>query len=241
MTPVIRIKDVSFSFGGPAVLRDINVDLLHGEFIGLVGPNGGGKSTLLKLILGLLEPTTGHIEVLGHSPSVGRAGIGYCPQFVSFSRQFPISAGELVMLGCLNSGLSLGGFGAKERTSARTAMQATDTEALWARPVGELSGGELQRVLIARALATEPKILILDESTANVDHHAGLEIFELLRSLNENMTIIVVSHDIGFISSYVTRVACLNHSVEVHPVTEINDEVLQRMYTGAIGMIDHAH
>ena len=241
MEPVIRISDVNFSFGGPAVLKDINIELQHGEFIGLVGPNGGGKSTLLQLILGQLKPTKGSIEVLGRSPLQGREGIGYCPQFISFSRQFPITAGELVMLGCLNSSLSVGGFAAGDREQARTAMRATDTEPLWKRGINQLSGGELQRVLIARALATNPKILILDESTANVDQHAGLEIFELLRSLNEDMTIIVVSHDIGFISSYVTRVACLNHSVEVHPVTEIDDEVLQRMYTGAIGMIDHAH
>jgi zinc transport system ATP-binding protein len=238
---VIAVNGVSFSYGGPLVLRNIELTIERGEFIGLVGPNGSGKSTLLELILGLLSPTRGSIQVCGTTPLQGRQRIGYCSQFASFSRDFPITVEEMVMLGGLTTGSLFGSFRTDERVAARTAMAATDVEKLGRRRLSELSGGELQRVMIARAMVGVPEILILDESTANVDHHAGEEIFDLLRSLQETMTIVVVSHDIGFISSYVDRVACLNQVLEVHAVAEIDQEVLARLYGGHVAMIDHAH
>lgn len=241
MSSAISVRGLSFSYGGPLVLQDIDLDVKPGEFIGLVGPNGSGKSTLLELILGLLSPTRGSIEVCGTSPLQGRSCIGYCSQFASFSRDFPITVEEMVMLGSLDAGSPLGGFRAAERAAADTAMTATDVAELGRRRLSSLSGGELQRVMIARALAGRPAVLILDESTANVDHHAGEEIFHLLRSLQENMTIIVVSHDIGFISSYVDRVACLNRVLEVHSVSEIDQDVLERLYGDHVAVIDHAH
>jgi len=223
------------------VLKDVDLEIETGEFIGVVGPNGGGKSTLLKLVMGLFEPIRGEVLVFGKVPALGREHIGYCSQFISFSRTFPITAEEVVMLGRLGGSGRFGGFNETDHATARKAMQLTDTEELAPRQLKTLSGGELQRVLIARALVSEPEILILDESTANVDHLAGVEIFKLLKKLNERMTVIVVSHDIGFISSYVNRVACLNRTLEIHPTAEINKEVLDRMYGAGISLIDHDH
>lgn len=241
MTPAVSISGLRFSYGGPAVLIDVELEIRAGEFIGVVGPNGGGKSTLLKILLGLLEPGKGRVEVFGKPPLAGREHIGYCPQFVSFSRSFPITAAELVMLGRLGKRPAFGGFSKLDRARAAEALEATDTRSLAQRRLLTLSGGELQRVLIARALVSQPDLLILDESTSNVDHVAGIDIFELLRKLNERVTIIVVSHDIGFISSYVSRVACLNRTLEIHPTADIDSDVLNRLYGAGVSMIDHHH
>jgi zinc transport system ATP-binding protein len=241
LSPAIRLRDVSFSYGGPPVLEHVDLEIAADEFTALVGPNGGGKSTLLRIVLGLLNPSAGTVEVFGRPPLEARHLIGYCPQFVSFSRSFPITAGEVVMLGRLGPAAAPGRFGARDLEAARAAMRSTDTEGLQERRLGTLSGGELQRVLIARALASRPRLLVLDESTANVDHRAGAEIFELLARLSEHMTILVVSHDIGFVSSYVGRVACLNRQLEIHPTAEIDSEVLNRMYGAGMSMIDHRH
>ncbi|MGE0387638.1 MAG: metal ABC transporter ATP-binding protein [Gammaproteobacteria bacterium] len=240
MTAAVQLDGVTFDYGGPPVLVDVTLEIRAGEFFGLIGPNGGGKSTLLKIILGLLEPSSGSVRVCGLPPREGRVRIGYCPQYISFPRGFPITVEEVVMLGRLGISRRPGGFGAGDRREAARALQATDTVRLAARTVGELSGGELQRVLIARALAAAPEILVLDESTANVDHHAGIEIFDLLKRLSERLTIIVVSHDIGFISPYVTRVGCLNRSLECHPIDALDSHVLDRLYESHAVPINHA-
>jgi zinc transport system ATP-binding protein len=241
MTAAIEIRGVSFSYSGPPVLSAVDCTIERGEFFGLIGPNGGGKSTLLKIVMGLLEPDAGTVTIAGKPAAAGRARIGYCPQHIAFPRRFPITALEVVMLGRIGIGASIGGFSGADRAAALAALAHTETQALGSRAIGELSGGELQRILIARALVADPEILILDESTANVDHHAGIEIFDLLQRLSPRLTIIVVSHDIGFISSYVGRVGCLNRTLECHPVAELDAAVLARLYEAHTKLIDHAH
>ncbi len=241
MSAAIEVHDVSFSYGGPLVLEHVDLAIETGEFFGLVGPNGGGKSTLLKIILGLLHPQAGRVQVLGASPEAARRRIGYCAQHVRFAREFPITVEQVVLLGRLGRTPRFGGWSREDRRRAGAALSACEIAHLARRPLANLSGGELQRVLIARALACDPELLILDESTANVDHHAGVEIFELLRRLSSAMTIIVVSHDIGFISSYVTRVGCINRTLETHATTALTAGVLERLYAQNLAAIDHAH
>ena len=241
MTTLIKLENVSFSYGGATVLQDIDLSIEKGEFIGLVGPNAGGKSTLLKLILGLFKPSRGRVSLFEKSPTAGRTRIGYCPQYTQFSRNYPITVEEVVLLGRLGKTRVLGGYTKEDREIARSAMESTEVDDIRSANISDLSGGQLQRVLIARALACEPEVLILDEPTANIDHRVEVDIFELLKQFNQQMTIIVVSHDIGFISEYVTRVACLNRTLVCHKTSELTGESIEHLYGSHVSMIDHNH
>ena len=238
---VISVQGVSFSYGGPAVLEGIDLEVSAGEFLGIVGPNAGGKSTLLKLILGLLTPVAGRIEVLGTAPAGGRSRVGYVPQYPAFQRDFPINVEDSVLMGRLGNGHLLGGFRRADRQIAMRAMQETEIADLADRRLATLSGGQLQRVLLARALACEPRILILDEPTANIDMRLETDIFDLLKQLNQRMTIIVVSHDIGFISQYVDRVACLNRTLICHHTADIDGKMVSELYGSHVKMVEHVH
>ncbi len=240
MKPVIELNDVCFAYDiGPPVLDHVSLAVGEGEFLGLVGPNGGGKSTLLKLVLGLLRPGSGEVRVAGGAPQASRRAIGYVPQYARFAREFPISVEETVLLGRLGTNGLMGGYRTADREAARMAMTETEVLDLRQRSLGTLSGGQLQRVLVARALAGDPRILILDEPTANIDMRGETEIFDLFKALNQRMTIVVVSHDIGFISRYVTRVACLNHTLLCHQPVPIGLEVIEKLYGMPVQRIPH--
>jgi zinc transport system ATP-binding protein len=239
--PVIELESVSFGYGGPPVLEKVSLTVPRGEFLGLVGPNGGGKSTLLKVILGLLTPSAGEVWLLGQRPAQGRRAVGYVPQFASFQRDFPISVEETVMLGRLGRTRWWGGFSAQDRRQARRAMADAEVADLGRRPLATLSGGQLQRVLIARALAAEPELLLLDEPTANIDLRAETDIFTLLKQLTERLTVVVVSHDVGFISRYVTRVACLNRTLVCHQTEALTGESIAALYGAPVRLIQHLH
>jgi zinc transport system ATP-binding protein len=238
---IISIKDVSFSYSGPVVLEGVNLEVEDGEFLGVVGPNAGGKSTLLKLILGLLEPVSGTVDVLGCNPESVSRKIGYVPQYPAFGRDFPITVEQVVLMGCLGNSSLFGGNSRQDRWIAHRAMVETEVESLAKRQISTLSGGQLQRVLVARALACEPRILILDEPTANIDMRVESDIFDLLRHLNQRMTIILVSHDVGFISQYVSRVACLNRTLVCHETSCINGQVIDELYGSHVHMVEHVH
>ena len=241
MSAAIELERVSFSYGGPLVLEDIDLTVDEGEFLGLVGPNASGKSTLLKVMLGLFRPTAGRVRVLGRDPVDGRHAIGYVPQFATFRRDFPILVRDMVLLGRLGATRVLGGYRAADHAAAELAMREAQVWDVRANPIGMLSGGQLQRALVARALVSNPKILILDEPTSNIDVLAEADIFELFRILNERMTIVVVSHDVGFITQYVHRVACLNRTLVCHPTGAITGEVIAQLYGTPVRLIDHGH
>jgi len=238
---VISIENVSFSYGGSMALENINLTVNKGEFLGVVGPNGGGKSTLLKLILGLLQPAKGKITVLGKTPEKGRESIGYVPQHARFNRDFPITVEDTVLLGRLGKSKSLWGYTKSDKTSCDKALRETEIRDLKQRRLNTLSGGQLQRVLIARALVGDPEILILDEPTANIDLRVEEDIFGLLKQLNQRATIIIVSHDVGFISEYVNRVACLNRTLICHQTSAISGEMIEELYATPVQMIQHIH
>jgi len=237
--PVIVLENVSFAYDGTPALEDVSLEVEEREFLGLVGPNGGGKSTLLRIVLGLLAADSGRVRVLGLPPARARGELGYVPQFAAFRRDFPVTVEETVLLGRLGKTRMLLGYRAHDRALARRAMEETSVAELRTRPIETLSGGQLQRVLIARALAGEPRILLLDEPTANIDLRAEVDIFDLLKRLNARMTIVVVSHDIGFISQYVTRVACLNRTLLCHTASPISGEVIEQLYGAPVRMIRH--
>ncbi len=238
---VIDIRDVSFNYGDVPVLENISLQINEGEFIGIIGPNASGKSTLLKLILGLLKPDAGSIDVL-HSEVKNLTGlIGYVPQHITFSRDFPITVREAVLMGHVTNESRFFSYTNEEKDAAERAMTRFELGHLVDRQVGSLSGGQLQRVLIARALVCQPEVLILDEPTANIDIKSEEDIFALLKNYAEHMTIIVVSHDIAFISSYVDRVACLNRTLVCHATESISGKMIEELYEAPVRMIDHHH
>ena len=238
---VIHVNKLNFSYGNLAVLENISLDIKQGEFVGIVGPNGGGKSTLLKLMLGLLVPDKGAIKIMGKSPSKGRSAIGYVPQYANFERNFPITVLDTVLLGRVTRKSTFWGHSSEDIQLAEQALRETEIENLKDRILNTLSGGQLQRVLIARALVGNPKILMLDEPTSNIDARMEEDIFDLLKKLNAKSTIIVVSHDIGFISGYVNRVACLNRTLVCHETAAISGKTIEELYGTEVHMIQHSH
>lgn len=238
-TPAVCLAGVSAGYGGPPIIDDVTLTIERGEFLGVVGPNGGGKSTLLKVILGLIEPESGTVEVLGTTPRRARRGVGYVPQYATFSRDFPISVRDVVLSGRLGRTRARFGFTRKDRAVADRCLEEVEIADLGDAPVGQLSGGQFQRVLIARALATEPELLLLDEPTANVDPRLERDVFDLLRDFHRSMTIVVVSHDVGFVSEYVSRVACVNHRLVRHTTEPLDAETLARLYERPVRVVDH--
>jgi len=237
--PIIQIERLGFAYQSLPALQDIDLSVEAGEFLGIVGPNAGGKSTLLKLILGLLQPQTGRIRVLGRPPREARKQVGYVPQYPGFTRDFPVTVEQAVLMGRIGSGRLLGGYARADRVATRRALGEVEAMDIAERQIGTLSGGQLQRMLLARALVSDPKLLILDEPTANIDQRMEGEIFDLLRGLNRRMTILVVSHDIAFISSYVSRVACLNRTLICHHTAAIDGEVIQALYGERVRRVAH--
>lgn len=241
MDTIINLNNVSFSYSHIPIVRNINLAVYEGEFLGVIGPNAGGKSTLLKLILGLLKPDTGIITVFGNEPDKGRSRIGYVPQYPAFSRDFPINVRDAVLLGRLGETRWYGGYTWEDKEIAINSLKAVGMDNISNQPIDSLSGGQLQRVLIARALISKPDILILDEPTANIDVRAEEDIFALLKQYNNHMTIIIVSHDIGFISGYIDRVACLNQTMLCHTTSEISGKTIEELYGTPVKMIEHGH
>lgn len=221
------------------VLEDINLTVYERDFVGLIGPNGGGKTTLVRVLLGLLRPTRGEVWVMGRPPRAGRRYIGYVPQAVEFDREFPISVWEVVRMGCLGRRRLLQRYTAEDNAAVAEALRQVDMLDLRHRSIGELSDGQRQRVYIARALAGSPQILLLDEPTASVDPRVSAGIYELLRQLNDRVTILLISHDMSAISSYVKTVGCLNHRLFYHGEDHLTPEILELAYQCPIDLIAH--
>ena len=240
-TPVVEVSDVSVSLRDQTILEDVTLLVEQGDYLALLGPNGGGKTTLLRVILGLLEPDRGRVRVFGETPQRARARVGYVPQRANFDLDFPIRVLDVVLMGRLAASGRLRRFGADDHSRARAALDRVEMGHLTKRPIGALSGGELQRVLIARALAVEPKLLLLDEPTASLDERMGRSIWELLEELSRDAAIVLVSHDIGAISQHVRSVACLNRRLFAHPSKELTGEILEATYGCPVELLAHGH
>jgi zinc transport system ATP-binding protein len=235
----IDVRDVSFWYDGDPVLENVTLTVSERDMLGLVGPNGGGKTTLLRLILGLLEPQQGEILVLGKPPREVRHMIGYVPQYLDMDRTFPVTVEDVVLMGRLSESRAFWRFGVKDREAASLAMREVEIEPLRRKRIDRLSGGERQRMLIARALAGNPRILLLDEPTSNVDTMVQKEIYDLLRRINETVTVVLVSHDIAFVSSYVKSVACLNRRLACHPASDVTGEIIAECYSAPVRIVRH--
>ena len=225
--PVIELRNVTFAYDGAPAIECADLAIRPREFVALVGPNGGGKSTLLKLMLGLLTPAAGSVRLLGGPPAVARRRVGYMPQFSQLDPRFPVTVMDVVLMGRLHGGLQFGPYASTDRRIAREALRDVGLEELRNRPIHALSGGQRQRTLIARALACEPEILMLDEPSASLDMQVEEQLYALLKELNRRLTVLLVSHDVGFVSQFVSRVICVNRTIQAHRTSDVTGEVIR--------------
>ncbi|MFH1155086.1 MAG: metal ABC transporter ATP-binding protein [Pseudomonadota bacterium] len=234
------LTNVSFAYRKGPVLDKVTLSISHGEFATIVGPNGGGKTTLLKLLLGLLKPDTGTIRVLGQTPEKSRLKVGYMPQYSHLDMLFPVSVMDVVLMGRLGNSL-FGRYSRDDRKRAAAALDEVRLSEFSRTHFSDLSGGQKQRVLIARALCSDPELLLLDEPTSNIDQESEQYFYSILSRLNDRMTILLVSHDIGFTSQVVKSVICVNRNVVIHPTTQVNGTLLKDIYGGDFKLIRHDH
>ena len=240
---VIKFENVDFSYDGSEelVLENINLTVDKGDFACVVGPNGGGKTTLLRLILGLNKPLRGNVKIFNESPDKVRHRVGYVPQFSKFDSNFPVSVLDVVLMGCLSKSFWWGSYSKKQIQDAENALETVGLKDFIHRSFADLSGGQKQRALIARAIMSQPELLLLDEPTASVDIHGTEQFYKMFGEMNKNFTILIVSHDIGFVSTQVKSVICVRKTLQIHPVSELTGESLQKMYGLDVHLIRHDH
>lgn len=234
----LSFEDVCFAYAREEVLHNVTLTVEEGSLVAMVGPNGGGKSTLLKLALGLHAPSRGRVRVFCQTPEQACRRVGYVPQNLCFDPDFPVSALDVVLMGRVERRVA-GPYRAADRQAAMTALERVDLQQLAARRFSGLSGGERQRVLIAQALVSEPDMLLLDEPTANVDPQLEHRIYDLLRDLNRNMTVVVVSHNLSVVTRHASHLACVNRTASLLPVRNLTGDTLRAVRKGDMAVLRH--
>lgn len=236
----VLLQDVTVGYGDVPILKDINLDIKAGSFIGIIGPNGGGKTTLVKLILGLLKPWKGRVSIFGRDPDHSRNLIGYVPQAASVNRRFPISVRQVVALGRLTGARPFcHRYSPEDCHIIDWCLECLDIQDLAFRQIEQLSGGQWRKVLIARALAVQPTLLLLDEPTSGLDADSSSRVYELLKELNRSVTVVLVTHDTMAVSSYVKDIACINQTLYYHGEPEMSPELVMNLYGCPVNLIAH--
>lgn len=239
MEKLIEIKDVSASYNTKVVLNNVSLDVWKDDFLGIIGPNGGGKTTLLKLIIGLMKPVSGEISFFDNGKPASSLKIGYLPQTNPIDRRFPISVYEVVSSGLTSEKPRFRNFTATQQKRIREMIVLMGLEMLADRAIGELSGGQLQRALLARAIISHPQLLILDEPNTYVDKMFESQFNDLLGEINKNTAIILVSHDVGTLLTMVKNVACVNETLHYHQGADMSDEWLDKTYSCPVEVVRH--
>lgn len=236
MKKLIELKDLSAGYDKNIVLENVSFEVHSGDFIGIIGPNGGGKTTLIKTILGLIKPASGEMNML-----ISKTNIGYLPQVNQIDKRFPISVIDVVRSGKANSALfSSFHKNTAEKEKAEALLAEMGISHIRNKAIGELSGGQMQRVFLCRALMNQPELLILDEPSTYVDNNFEGELYLKLKELNEQMAILLISHDVGTISFFVKTIACVNRTVHHHPSNIISEEQLAS-YNCPLQIITHGN
>ncbi len=237
-SPIIEIKNVFAGYTpDKIILKNINFTVNNNDFIGIIGPNGGGKSTLLKVILGILKPTKG--KVIYKNKTSKKIKIGYLPQTNIIDKDFPIKVLDVVLAGLMNGNI-FKRFTKEDKTLATGLLTKMGLEKYINNPISKLSGGQMQRVYLCRAIINNPELLILDEPNTFVDKNFERELYQHLKELNHKMAILLVTHDIGTISSIVKTIACVNEELHYHKSNKISEEIL-KTYNCPIELITHGH
>lgn len=236
---IVDMQHVYFSYDDVAVLEDVNLEIQQRDFLALIGPNGGGKTTLLKLLLGMLEPDRGVVRVFGKNPKQARRLLGYLPQVFTFDFDFPISIMEVVLMGRLGKRGIGRGYTKADKAAGLEALEKVGMEDFRDSEIGKLSGGQRQRVFIARALVTEPKLLLLDEPVASIDTQWQQSFYELLHELNKNISIVMVTHDISVVSTFIDKIACVNRRLYYHGSKKEGMHKIAEMYECPVQVLAH--
>lgn len=238
--PIVIMEHVHFAYNGVQVLEDVNITIYDHDFLSIIGPNGGGKTTILKILCGLLSPQKGVVRVFNTTPAQSRAHIGYLPQHIVFDHDFPIQVLDVVLMGRLSKTGIGRAYSQQDRAIAEHALDQVGLIGLKHRTIADLSGGQRQRVLIARALATEPKLLLLDEPVSSIDTQWQHTLYELLNALNEHMAIVLVTHDISVVSTYIDKIACVNKRLFFHGSKKEGIPKLAELYECPVQILTHA-
>jgi zinc transport system ATP-binding protein len=235
--PVADFRDVEFAYTVQPVLRDVNLTIDAGDFVSVIGPNGAGKTTLARLLIGLLEPSKGDVRLFGGKPRANRHRVGYVPQYANFDYQFPILVREVVLMGRLGPLPRLMSRG--DREFVDEALSRVGLTGKGSTSFNALSGGQRQRVLIARALAARPALLIMDEPTSSVDRAAEESLRNLLVELNREMTIMLITHDLGFVSREVNKILCVNVVARLHRSHEVTEDMIRGLFGYDTKYVEH--
>lgn len=233
----VEMENVSLTINKQPVLQDINLNIADDDFLAIIGPNGGGKSTLLKVILGLLKPDHGRVTVFANEPGNPNNPVGYLPQHVSFDPDFPINVFDTTLSGRYHGFFK--NYTDEDRERVVTALKEVGMLKYQDRQMSQLSGGQVQRVFIARALVRDPKLLLLDEPMASIDPEMQNSFYNLLSQLRSRMAIVLISHDVGAVSTQVENIACLNQKLYYHGPVENSEKGLEAVYKCPIGYISH--
>ncbi|MCW7076217.1 MAG: metal ABC transporter ATP-binding protein [Candidatus Syntropharchaeales archaeon] len=234
---IVGLKNIWVYYNDIPILEDVTLSIKQTDFLAIIGPNGGGKTTLLKVILGLIKPDSGEIEVFGESPREGRRLIGYLPQYTHFDLNFPISVFDVVMMGRYKQKFKR--YSKKDHEITLDALETVGMLEFKDRQIGRLSGGQIQRVFVARAIVREPKLLLLDEPTASIDPEMQKVFYEMLLELKKKMAIVLVTHDTSVVSTYVDEIACLNRRLFYHGKLEGGIGMLEEIYKCPIEVLAH--
>lgn len=234
---ILKLENISYGYKAKTVINSVNLEIHSGDFIAMIGPNGGGKSTIIKLIMGLLKPWSGNLSY-GVRENGESVNIGYLPQYHEFDKRFPISVNDVVLSGLASVKKGRRNYSRLDKSRARELLVRMGISELSHESIGELSGGQMQRAFLGRAMISQPDLLILDEPITYVDNKFEHEMYHLLQEINNNTAILLVSHDIGQISSFVKTIACVNHSLHYHPSNKISKDILES-YNCPIELITH--
>ncbi len=236
---IIHIEKLAAGYDGQQVLHDVNLQIADRDFLGIIGPNGGGKTTLIKCILGLLPLQSGTIRFFRNGQPVEHITMGYLPQYSSIDRKFPISVEEMILSGLSVKKSLTSRFTAEHREKVQAIIARMGLEGLERRSIGQLSGGQLQRALLGRAIVSDPATVILDEPSTYIDKQFEARLYELLTEINRECAIILVSHDIGTVLQNVKSIACVNETLDYHPATEVTSEWLEKNFHCPIEVLGH--
>ena len=239
MEKLIEIKNITAVYDVKTVLNSVSLDVWENDFLGIIGPNGGGKTTLLKIILGLMTPVSGEISFFRDGKSIPSLKIGYLPQINPIDKRFPISVFEVISSGLAGEKPLFKDFTEQQKESVNELIIKMGLEEFSKRAIGELSGGQLQRALLARAIVSRPRLLILDEPNTYVDKKFESRFYEILGEISDNTAVILVSHDIGTLLPMVKNVACVNETLHYHPGTAVSDKWLSNSYSCPIEIVGH--
>ena len=230
MKPIIKIEHLAAGYEGKEVLHDVNLTIYQDDYLGIIGPNGGGKTTLMRLILGLMKPTEGSISYYKDGHAVKEITMGYLPQYNDLDKQFPISVYEVVLSGLNKTKSLFAHFGKKHQQLVAETLERMQLSDLKDRHIGALSGGQLQRVLLARAIVSKPDVVILDEPNTYIDRRFQKQMYEMLEQINKECAIIIVSHDIAEVLNNVKHIACVNQHLHYHDTADMPREKLEEHF-----------